>query len=261
MWPFNLIKNNKIHCYDQSTKILEVVNQHKHDPVTLIYIVNWLTKKYTLGRTIHLLNQPEHDRINFPNIELLPPKLMCFDLMYSDRKCLENQVGLQYSSIIPWAWNKSRMLSALNTIGTKNNPWQFDDSNHNVVFIFPTCHTIVYGGNHSISSGIIKNIDYQFTINRVYDISNCYSQIKFSKNKFSYNNHSVKVSENQIITGVIFEIGRLIFESGFKYNDYLIQYKAKYDPYNSKINDLFYILEDELNKFYLQFDLRKSDFS
>lgn len=258
---FDYFFNDPIMNYDSSKKLLRLIDKFKHDPVTLIYLTNYLTKSYTLDRVISLQSSNIKGRTLYPDIELIPPKMGCFTEIYSGRQDIENQINLQSSSIIPWAWNKSRIHNALSNIGSINNPWKFDEINHNVVFIFPTCHTIVYGGNHSLTSGILKGINYQFTNNRIFNISQVYSKVRYSKKVFKRESHSIKIDKNQIISGIIFEIGRLILESGFSYEDYLNQYKLKYDPMSSKIAELFKQLDVRLELFFFDQGLNPNNFS
>lgn len=247
--------------YDRSKKLLPIIKKFKHDPLTLIYLTNYLTKSYTLNRVVSLQNSNIESRVLYPDIELLPPRINCFEDIYSGRQAIDNQINLQSSSIIPWAWNESRIHDSLCSIGTTDNPWKFDENNHNVAFIFPTCHTIVYGGNHSLTSGILKDINYQFTSNRIFNISRVYQKVQFSNKTFMSDSSYVKLNKNQIVTGIIFEIGRLILNSGFSYEDYINQYKSQYDPTTSKIAELFKQLDTRLNLFFSYQGFNRNNFS
>lgn len=55
------------------------------------------------------------------------------------------------------AWNKERFVNALLNIGQNvGNLFEYDKINHMATYIYPIGLTIVYNGNHSTLSGILK---------------------------------------------------------------------------------------------------------
>ena len=66
-------------------------------------------------------------------------------------------IDLSKDAILVCAWNKQRFVDALLNIGQNvGNSFEYDKTNHMATYIFPIGLTIVYNGNHSSLSGILK---------------------------------------------------------------------------------------------------------
>lgn len=243
----SLFKKSK-HVFDKTEPLLLLAKQYENDPLELIYIINYATKLYISKRSKELFYNNDIKRENLPDIEVLPREINRYDLLMTGKKNVSNTINLQSSAIIPWVWNKSRLIDCIKYIGTEENPWQLDDSNHRVKFLFPMCYTVVYGGNHSLTTGILKGSNVEFKEESYYDLSHVYKEIRYKKGFFYTPNGKFKLSDNERITGILFEIGRMILNSGFTYDDYITKYQNKYDPKSSKTFEKFALLELESSK-------------
>ena len=112
---------------------------------------------------------------------------------------VSNSINLKASSIIPWVWNKSRLIDCMRFIGTSKTPWKVDPCNHNVRFLFPMCYTIVYGGNHSLTTGILKQSDAEFETDYYYDLSELYKTIRYEGKYFYSQQGKFKLKPNEKI--------------------------------------------------------------
>lgn len=241
--------NNSKNGFDDSDKFLALAKEYKNDPLTLIYLINFLTKRYTLRRAKTLLfagGLSEKWDCDLPGIKVLPVKIYKYELFMSGKVEVSNSINLKASSIIPWVWNKSRLIDCMRFIGTSKTPWKVDPCNHNVRFLFPMCYTIVYGGNHSLTTGILKQSDAEFETDYYYDLSELYKTIRYEGKYFYSQQGKFKLKPNEKITGVLFEIGRFILDSGFTYEDYVKQYKQSYNTQSSKLSNEFQQLDKEL---------------
>lgn len=238
----SIFLTNDDYSFDNSNLLLPLINEYKNDPITLIYLVNYLTKSYIINRNNKLITWDEQNQIKLPNIEALPNGINRYEL--NNELVTSNIIHLQSSSIIPWTWNKSRLINCMKHIETENNLWAFDSLNHQVKFLFPMCYSIVYGGNHSLTTGILKGSVANFEENCYYDLSESYKSIKYKNGYFYSPQGKFKLSANEKITGILFEAGRLIMNSGFSFNDYVNEYQNKYDPLKSKLAKEFTLLED-----------------
>ena len=70
---------------------------------------------------------------------------------------LYERLALSKDAILVCAWNKERFVNALLNIGQNvGNLFEYDKINHMATYIYPIGLTIVYNGNHSTLSGILK---------------------------------------------------------------------------------------------------------
>lgn len=134
---------------------------------------------------------------------------------------------LSQTPIIPWIWDKERSASCLKHIGNPKSPWK-QDGNHQVEYWFPMNIGLVYGGNHSLNSGILQ-VTGDIIPCDVKDISNFYALVNFKKDKYEVTlgdfSQRVFVENEQAFGGILFEIGRLLKIKKF---NFLIDY-VKFD--------------------------------
>ena len=127
-------KKRIIQSFDDSEIFLHTADKFRNDPITLVYLVNYLTKRYTLQRAKYLYDIG----VNHVDKELLP------DIEYLPRGCYnefsvlvekKNIIDLQASSIIPSTWKPYSIRSCIKSIGTANNVWKYDNLNHDLFII------------------------------------------------------------------------------------------------------------------------------
>lgn len=120
-------------------------------------------------------------------------------------------------AILVCAWNKQRFVDALLNIGQNvGNSFEYDKTNHMATYIFPIGLTIVYNGNHSSLSGILKG-EGTIQANQTYDLVPTYDYMYFDgiyfRNKIN-DEKLYKVERFEI--GALYEIGRLLAENGIR---------------------------------------------
>ena len=126
-------------------------------------------------------------------------------------------IDLSKDAILVCAWNKQRFVDALLNIGQNvGNSFEYDKTNHMATYIFPIGLTIVYNGNHSSLSGILKG-EGTIQANQTYDLVPTYDYMYFDgiyfRNKIN-DEKLYKVERFEI--GVLYEIGRLLAENGIR---------------------------------------------
>ena len=135
-----------------------------------------------------------------------------FSEMFEENKDLK--VDLKEDFVLPVAWNRSRFINNMCGIGRDcNNSFKYDEMNHFSYYIRPLSIALVYNGNHSILTGILKN-EGKIIPTQIIDLSERYKQIKFDGTYYrdiSNNNILQKVKFFEL--GCLFEIGRLLIEN------------------------------------------------
>ena len=128
-------------------------------------------------------------------------------------------ISLDRDLILPWSWKKSRLATCIALIGEgrRMGQWRQDHNNHYVDLWLPMGVAFVYGGNHSISAGIIQGRGEIIT-RSVYDISDVYDYV------YCDGFHYYRSEDGSIISKVknaefaaIFEIGRMMREMSISY--------------------------------------------
>lgn len=243
---FNKTSHNDYIPFDDSDSYLKLAKKYQNDPVAIIYLINFLSKRYLLQRSNKLIEIGETEaNIQLPNIELLHRELWKF---YKTSQ-IDNKINLQASSLLPWVWHDGRMRDCIKSIGNEKNPWKFDDKNHRIAFVFPMCVGIVYGGNHSITTGVLKNCNVDIEIKDFIDISELYKRIRYNNGYYYVDKQKYKLHPNGRIVGVLFELGRMILDSGFTYNQYVDTYLKKYNPAKTVFAEKYIALEKDCQNF------------
>jgi hypothetical protein len=208
--------------------LITKAKEHSNNPIYLLYLINLITKQYTLFRSEQLLGYKGD--YPFPAPEITTWSIPDIKTNYIFRKHI---INLESSSLIPSAWKASKLIDTIKYVGTNDNPWQFNPgfSLHGVEFIFPLCITRVHSnGNHSITTGILKHCSACMSNDSYADISESYQHIKYENGIFSTPSGSFRVHPHERVLGVLYEIGRYIKNSGFTYDDYVNKYQANYNP-------------------------------
>lgn len=126
-------------------------------------------------------------------------------------------IDLSKDAILVCAWNKRRFENALLTIGENvGNSFEFDKINHMATYIYPIGVTIVYNGNHSIVSGILKG-EGTIQANQTYDLVPTYRYMYFDGVYFRCKDDgSILHKVERFEIGALYEIGRIFAENGIK---------------------------------------------
>lgn len=128
-------------------------------------------------------------------------------------------ISLDRDLVLPWSWKKSRLVTCIALIGEgrRMGQWRQDHNNHYVDLWLPMGVAFVYGGNHSISAGIIQGKG-EIIPRYVYDISDVYDYV------YCDGFHYYRIEDGSIISKVInaefaaiFEIGRMMREMSISY--------------------------------------------
>ena len=141
----NLIKKNDIKDVRKNpvySLIRAMSNYHLYDIVRELYEDEEVTDVQSIYKDIgeHLINS---DKLN---------NSKSFELGESNIN-----IDLSKDAILVCAWNKERFVNALLNIGQNvGNLFEYDKINHMATYIYPIGLTIVYNGNHSTLSGILK---------------------------------------------------------------------------------------------------------
>ena len=159
----NLIKKNDIKDVRKNpvySLIRAMSNYHLYDIVRELYEDEEVTDVQSIYKDIgeHLINS---DKLN---------NSKSFELGESNIN-----IDLSKDAILVCAWNKERFVNALLNIGQNvGNLFEYDKINHMATYIYPIGLTIVYNGNHSTLSGILKG-EGTIQANQTYDLVPTYS--------------------------------------------------------------------------------------
>ena len=101
--------------------------------------------------------------------------------------------------------------------GRRLKQWRQDDNNHHVELWLPMGIAWVYGGNHSISAGIIQGRG-EIIPRHVYDISEVYDYVYCDGvNYYRKEDGSIISPVLNAEFAAIFEIGRIMAEHSISY--------------------------------------------
>ncbi|QUW22559.1 hypothetical protein JSQ81_02935 [Sporosarcina sp. Marseille-Q4063] len=131
----------------------------------------------------------------------------------------EYVISLNRDLVLPWSWKKSRLTTCIAQIGQgrKLGQWRQDYNNHHVELWLPMGIAWVYGGNHSISAGIIQGKG-EIIPKSVYDISGVYDYVYCDGvNYYRKEDGSIISPVMYAEFAAIFEIGRIMAENSISY--------------------------------------------
>ena len=117
--------------------------------------------------------------------------------------------------IVTTIWNENSQIRTLAQVGNNDNEWKEKPINHYYKLFLPVGLIVVYNGNHSINSGIIKASGFlEIYPNKpnlsVYDISPLYHKIYFNGDIYIEKSTNRKICETEFEYGCMFEIGRIM---------------------------------------------------
>lgn len=200
---YELVKNSDIkdvrRCPAYSL-VRAMTNYHLFDIVRELYEDENVTKVQSIFRDI---GEGIFNSRVLKNAE-------CFELGKSNIN-----IDLSKDAILVCAWNKRRFIDALLKIGGNvNNSFEFDKINHMATYIYPIGVTVVYNGNHSIITGILKS-EGMIQANETYNLVPTYDYMYFDGVHFrSKENDSILFKVNRFEIGVLYEMGRIFAEYG-----------------------------------------------
>jgi hypothetical protein len=131
----------------------------------------------------------------------------------------EKVISLNRDLVLPWSWKKSRLITCIALIGQGRSwgQWRQDSNNHHVELWLPMGIAWVYGGNHSISAGIIQGKG-EIIPRYVYDIRDVYDYVYCDGvNYYRKEDGSIISPVMNAEFAAIFEIGRIMAENSISY--------------------------------------------
>ncbi|MCG1020778.1 DUF6710 family protein [Sutcliffiella horikoshii] len=156
-------------------------NPGKHPIHEVIHI---LGNKIRSDYMVRLLKvKDESDLSSF-----VPPKMFESNQIFSlegekfydliTKKKETRYASLNKDTVIPWAWKRERLSNVLLNIGPDRpyGDWKQDKLNHKLQLWLPLGLYWVWGGNHSISVGILQGKG-TISTSDIYDISNIYNYV------------------------------------------------------------------------------------
>lgn len=126
-------------------------------------------------------------------------------------------IDLSKDAIIVCAWNKERFVNCLAGIGKNvGNEFRYQKNNHMARYMYPLGLTVVYNGNHSILSGVLKGKGV-IQATETYDLKLTYDYIYFDGVYFRKKIDNKKIHKvKRFELGALYEIGRLLVENGIE---------------------------------------------
>lgn len=136
----------------------------------------------------------------------------------NSKECLEDiYIDLYKDAVLVCAWDQERFVNALLNIGEGvGNSFKYDEINHMTIYIYPIGLTIVYNGNHSILTGILKG-EGIIKINQTYDFASTYNYMYFDGIYFrNKKDNKILYEVERFELGALYEIGRILAENGIR---------------------------------------------
>jgi hypothetical protein len=192
----------------------------KKDPKALPALVKLIGRAAQARAMTTVLRHPqdaedceyEEDRVLFDTRAPITPDESCLEDL--KRKVpTPRPMKLGVDLIFPWPWEQGRIINSLCELrpGGSGGKWH-QDRNHAVILWLPLGVGWVFGGNHSITAGII-HAQGEVKPEVTYDISRVYKHVVCDGVEYK------RVHDNKVIGPVsdlemaaIFEIGRLIYK-------------------------------------------------
>jgi len=133
-------------------------------------------------------------------------------LLRTKRRRKDIEIHLNRDVILPWPWERNRLIRALSLIGKGKEwgRWKQDEMNHLVHVWLPWGISFVGGGNHSIAAGILGG-EGKIIPTEVHDMSGifrivCCDGMNYMKKKDG--EKIAPVTDPRV--AAVFEIGRLM---------------------------------------------------
>lgn len=129
-------------------------------------------------------------------------------------------VDLSKDVVLPWPWKANRILDCLKCIGEGKvaGSWQYDDTNHRLNYWEEIGILFVYGGNHSIATGVLRGEGILPNCQKT-SMKHIYDQI-WTDGDYYYRkrgNENIKVVPVRCLDfAILFEMGRKNTMNWFK---------------------------------------------
>lgn len=121
----------------------------------------------------------------------------------------DHALSLASDVVLPWPWSRRRYIDNISYIGTlKEMPWKQDKINHHVDLWLPWRIGFVFGGNHSITAGILSG-EGTLIPEHVYDMSYLFEQVHTDGFHWFVDGQKAEAVKSGR-SAAIFEIGRLL---------------------------------------------------
>lgn len=126
--------------------------------------------------------------------------------------------------IVTTIWNENSQIRTPAEVGNKDNEWKENPISHFYKLFLPVGLIVVFNGNHSINSGIIKATGFlEISPSKpnlsVYDISPLYHKIYFNGDSYIEKSTDRKICKTKFEYGCIFEIGRIMNKYNISFLD------------------------------------------
>ena len=142
----------------------------------------------------------------------------CFKIHHYERRLekITSPIAFNISKhpTISSPWDIDRFIDALGTIGNSvDNPFKFDPGNHfDSILVLPINLLIIKNGYHSSTSGIYDENAIYYPSHQL-DITDWYKEIYFDGIFFRHKPcDSILISPDNKSIGIIYEIGRILYE-------------------------------------------------
>lgn len=220
-------KTNKDNSKVKFNHAIETAKQiAAYNPNGLIPLVRLVSKslqQYGMTSVIYTnthesMKEYSFENLFFKNYQIISPDgKSSYDLLITKKE--ENKtISLEIDPIIPVPWKKNDAISALASIGSAvNNKWIYHPTNHYINVYQPFGLAIVYGGNHSITAGIL-NAEGSIPINKTYSFEKIYDYVYFDGLNFIRKHDKKIISQPTFFeSGLLFELGRIMLEHNISY--------------------------------------------
>jgi len=122
------------------------------------------------------------------------------------------EIHLNRDLILPWPWERNRLIKALSLIGKgkKWGRWKQDEVNHLVHLWLPWGISFVGGGNHSIAAGILAG-EGKIIPTEIHDMSGIFRIVSCDGMDYLNKKDGSKIAPvSDPKVAAVFEIGRLM---------------------------------------------------
>ena len=232
--PSNIdIKNNFASIMRFSKSVLDqskefkksaesLTDENEHPLIDVVRLIGRQLQSQYLTNLLYQRDESQKPKLS-PSELLFNPstRISNDDISFEDvmRKLKTDKiVTLNRDLVLPWSWKKSRLVTCIALIGEgrPRGHWCQDINNHYVDLWLPMGIAWVYGGNHSISTGIIQG---KGTIipRYVYVISKVYRYVYCDGFYYRKEDGSIISPVNNAEFAAIFETGRLMTDHSIRY--------------------------------------------
>ena len=139
-----------------------------------------------------------------------------YDVIQGQGVVIDSSITADLSKdiVLPWPWKSNRMIDCLHYIGEgrKAGAWEYDDTNHRIDYWEEVGVFFVDGGNHSITTGILKGTGklpttQKTSMKHMYDHIYCDGNFYYRK----LDAESIKLVPVRCLDfAILYEIGRIV---------------------------------------------------